>query len=222
MKPFITLSVVIGLLASCVSPQEKAAKAYDEGVALAKQAEATKEKGDAQAALALSKQSLDKLNEAKQHDSTHAGLHTAMAHSYFVAGQHAEAMSQYKIANAKEGEKAANYREMGLIKLIQGELSEGHDLLDKAVALDHSKDMIDEINKGVVQVGEKSFQNGEEVKAKGDKETAKKHYSYAMNVMMLAYYYDNNRKDVAEKIAKYADEYGDYTIKVQYTKLSQQ
>lgn len=222
MKLVFTLSsFLIILFLSCQTPQEKAAKAYQEAVALTTQAEEAKAKGDLASATNLSKQSTEKLQEAIKLDSATDGTRAAIAHNYFVAGQHQEALQWYEKANATEGEKANNYMEMGLSKLTLGELNEGHTLLDKAIALDPSKEMIGRINKGMVPIGEKSFEDGQAAKNKGDLEAGKKQQNFAMSVLMLAYYYDNSRKDVAEKVAKFADEIGDHTIHMQYTKLSQ-
>lgn len=223
MNRFITLAAIILFgFSSCVSSKEKATKVYEEGVALSQQASASLEKGDATNAQALYKQSIEKFDAALQLDSTLTAARSAKAASLYGSGQYQDALSIYQQVNGTEGgETAASLRDIGLIKLHQGELTEGQEFLDKAITLDHSKELVAAINKELLRIGEKNFNEGAELKKQGDSDTAKKHQSYAMNVLMLAYYYDNTRKDVAGKIAEYADVVGDYTVKMQYTKLSQ-
>ena len=225
MKSTLTSAVFFLFLifiTGCESAKEKSGKAYDAGIALAKEADASLEKGDTKAAGETYAKAIASFTESIKHDSTHTSARSAIAHAHFKNSNDAEALAWYEKAKGAEPEAAMNYRDMGLIKVKQGELDAGKDLLEKAIALDHSGGNLNEMINGLVAIGNDKFKAGANNKTQGNVEEAKKNQNYAMSVLMLAYYHDNTRKDVAGTIAKYADEVGDYTVKMQYTKLSQQ
>lgn len=222
MNRFSTLLFIcIAMLVACVSTEEKLTKAYSEGETLAKEAALAEEKGDSKNAQQLYTQAIEKYDQAIALDSTHQPSRAAKAHSLYKAGRHQDALL-YLQPLADAGDDAASLRDMGLIKLQMGDVSQGQAFLDRAVEIDHSKAMIDQVNKELVQIATKNFDEGLELRERGDVDKGKSQQGYGMSVLMLAYYYDNTRKDLAGQIARYADEVGDYTVKTQYTKLSQQ
>lgn len=223
MKSILTFTLLIALFfTACESQKEKSVKAYEEGVTISKEADAAMKNGDSKGAGDLYSKANTAYNKSLELDSTNMSARSAIASNHYKNKDYTAAIEWYAKANTLEGEKAPNYREMGLIKISMDELNEGKEYLEKSVALDHSEENRKEIINGLLAVGDNKFKEGTNLKTQGNVDAAKKQQNYAMSVLMLAYYLDNTRKDVAGTIAKYADEVGDYTVKVQYTKLSQQ
>ncbi len=223
MRSYLTFTfLLVTFFTACQSQKEKSAKAYEEGLKLSKEAHTAYEKGDAKTANDLHSKAIAQYKEALQFDSTNKQIRGEMAASYYESSNYKDALDWYTKATAQDGEKAAYYRNMGIIKVKTGELEPGKDLLEKSVSLDHSAENRDAVVKALTEAGKRQFEEGKATKVKGNMELAKKQQNDAMSVLMMAYYYDNTRKDVAAIIAQYADEIGDNTVKVQYTKLSQQ
>jgi tetratricopeptide (TPR) repeat protein len=176
-------------------------------------------KGNFEKAAALNKQSIDKFKETFKLDSTHPVVRGALGHSFYIDKQFEEAIHWFEQANKVSGEMAANYREMGLCKINIGQIKEGKDDIDKAFSMDTTKEIRELTLQDLTDIGELAFQYGDGYIQQGEPDKGKDYKAFAIGVLMLAYEYDNSRKDLAIKIADFADKSGDKETAKKYKAL---
>jgi len=70
-------------------------------------------------------------------------------------------------------------------------------------------------------IGDLAFQYGEGYIEQGEPEKGKEYKTFSVGVLMLAFYYDQSKKDVALKISDFADKMGDKETANQYRKIAE-
>jgi tetratricopeptide (TPR) repeat protein len=200
---------------------DKAFKIFNEGVALNFDAIEEQNKGNFEKAAALNKQSIEKFKETFKLDSAHPVVRGALGHSFYIDGQFAEAIHWFEQANKVSGEMAANYREMGLCKINLGQIEEGKDDIDKAFTMDTTKEIRELTLQDLTDIGELAFQYGDGYIQQGEPDKGKDYKAFSIGVLMLAYEYDNSQKDLAIKIADFAEKSGDKETAKKYKAIAE-
>jgi tetratricopeptide (TPR) repeat protein len=199
----------------------KAFKVFNEGVALNLNAMEEQDKGNFEKAVEINKQSIDKFKETFELDSTHPIVRGALGHSFYLDKQFAESIHWFEQANKVSGEMAANYREMGLSKINLGQIKEGKDDIDKAFSMDTTTKIRKLTLQDLTDIGELAFQYGDGYIQQGEPDKGKGYKAFSIAVLMLAFDYDNSRKDLAIKIADFADKTGDKETAKKYKALAE-
>jgi tetratricopeptide (TPR) repeat protein len=199
----------------------KAFKVFNEGVALNLNAIGEQNKGNFEKAAALNRQSIDKFKETYKLDSTHPIVRGALGHSFYIDKQFAEGIHWFEQANKVSGEMAVNYREMGLCKINLGQIQEGKDDIDKAFSMDTTTKIRELTLQDLTDIGELAFQYGDGYIQQGEPDKGKGYKAFSIGVLMLAFDYNNSRKDLAIKIADFADKSGDKETAKKYKALAE-
>ena len=179
-------------------------------------------KGNFDKAKSLNKQSIEKFKETLQLDSTHPGARSALGHSLYVDGQFKEAISWFDRADKLDGETAANLREIGLCKINLGDIQAGKVDLDKAFSIDPKKEIKVIIIQDLIDIGELAFQYGDGYVEQGEVDKGNDYKTFSISVLILVFEYDKSRKDIALKIADFADKIGDTETAAKYKTLGGQ
>lgn len=176
---------------------------FNEGVSLNLKSIEEQNKGNFEKAAALNQQSIDKFKETLKLDSTHPIVRSALGHSLYIDKQFKEAIHWFDQANKVNGEGAANYREMGLCKINLDQKKEGKSDIDKAFSIDTTKEIRDITILDLTDIAELSSQYGDNFIQQGEPEKGNNYKLFSIEVLMLAFDYDNARKDIALKIANF-------------------
>jgi len=219
----ISATLITFSLISCGQKKnDKTFKVFNEGVTLNLQAIYEQNKGNFDKAKSLNKQSIEKFKETLQLDSTHPGARSALGHSLYVDGQFKESISWFDRANKLNGETAANLREIGLCKINLGEIQAGKADIDKAFSIDTTKEIKVITIQDLTDIGELAFQYGDGYIQQGEADKGKEYKTFSIGVLILAFDYDKSRKDIALKIADFADKIGDKKTATKYKTLGGQ
>jgi tetratricopeptide (TPR) repeat protein len=222
----ITLIIMAGMAFSLFScgqkKNDKAFQVFNEGVTLNLQSIDEQNKGNIDKAVSLNKQSIDKFRETLKIDSTHAIVRSSLGHSLYIDRQFKEAIYWFDQANKVNGEAAVNYRELGLCKINLGEIQEGKNDIDKAFTLDTTKEIRELTIQDLTDIGELAFQYGDGYIQQGEPEKGKDYKTFSIGVLILAFDYDKSRKDIALKIAEFAEKLDDKETANKYKKLGGQ
>jgi tetratricopeptide (TPR) repeat protein len=198
---------------------DKAFQVFNEGVSLNLKSIDEQNKGNFDKAISLNKQSIDKFKETFKLDSTHAIVRSALGHSLYIDKQFQEAIHWFVQANKVNGEAAVNYREMGLCKINLGQIQEGKNDIDKAFLMDTTKEIRELTIQDLTDIGELAFQYGDGYAQQGEPEKGKDYKTFSIAVLMLAFDYDNSKKDIALKISDFANKLGDKETANKYKTL---
>jgi tetratricopeptide (TPR) repeat protein len=203
-------------LTSCQTKADKAFNTFNEGVSLSLDAADAQGKGDFDKSAALNKKAIEKFKETLKIDSNHKVARSALAHSLYLDRQFREAIDWYEKANEKDTPVAVNFLELGLCKVNLGQVKEGRETIEKALKLDTSKELRTNTALDLTDIGTRAFSFGKQYLAKGDEENGKNYQHFAIAVLMMAFDFDNSRKDISAKITQYADEIHEKAIADQY------
>lgn len=224
------MKVLIGILAIIMSfaffscgqtKSQKAFKVFNEGVSLNLKSINEQDVSNFDNAASLNKQSIEKFRETLKIDSTHPAARSALGHSLYIDKQFKEAIHWFDQSNKIDGEAAVNYRELGLCKINLGQIPEGKGDIDKAFSMDTTK-MIKELTiQDLNDIGELAFQYGDGYIQQGEPEKGKEYKTFSIGVLMLAFYYDQSKKDIALKISDFADKMGDKETANQYREIAE-
>ena len=210
------VAVCFCFLISCQTRTDKAFAVFNQGVTLSLDAANEQGKGDFDKAAALNKKAIEKFKETLKIDSNHKIARSALAHSLYLDGQFKEAINWFEKANEKDTPIAVNFLELGLCKINLGQVKQGREKIEKALKLDTSKELRTNTALDLTDIGTRAFSFGKQYLAKGDEENGKNYQHFAIAVLMMAYDFDNGRKDISTKITEYADEIHDQKIADQY------
>jgi|GEM_PF-1493909 len=218
MKSSSVLAMVISfLLFSCKEKKEdKAFRVFNEGVTLSLDSEDEQRKGNFAIADSLNKESIKKFQELFAIDSSHPGVRSALGHSLYIDKQFQEAIKWFEQTNKVNGEMAANYQEMGLCKINIGQMLAGKADIDKAFAMDTTKEIRELTMGDLSDIGELAFQYGIDYTNQGEAEKGTEYKKFSIGVLMLAFDYDKTRKDIALKIVDDAEKIGDKETAARY------
>jgi tetratricopeptide (TPR) repeat protein len=215
----LTISIVFSLFSCGQKKNDKAFQVFNEGVSLNLKSIDEQNKGNFDKAISLNKQSIDKFKETFKLDSTHAIVRSALGHSLYIDKQFQEAIHWFVQANKVNGEAAVNYREMGLCKINLGQIQEGKNDIDKAFLMDTTKEIRELTIQDLTAIGELAFQYGDGYAQQGEPEKGKDYKTFSIAVLMLAFDYDNSKKDIALKISDFANKLGDKETANKYKTL---
>ena len=212
-------------LFSCREKQKEENKSKDfvtfnEGVSLNLQSISEQEKENYEKASELNKKSIEKFKETLKIDSSHALARSALAHSLYIDKQFQEAINWFEQANKTNGETAANYRELGLSTINLGRIQEGKFDIDRAFSMDTSIEIREITIQDLTDIGDLAFSYGDGFIQQGEQRRGSDYKHFSVGVLMLAFEYDSSKKDIASKIANYAEAIGDETTAKKYKKLS--
>ncbi len=198
------------LLSSC-TPQKnkKAYNVFNEGVTLYLNSIDEQGKGEYEKATLLNKQSIDKFLETLKIDSTHPLARGFLAQSYYSDQQYKEAIQMFGEQNKLSGDRAVNYRGMGICKIHLGQIQEGKSDIDMAFSLDTTKEIRDITMEDLIGIGESAFQYVDSNYQHSGPLKDNGYKKFAIEVLILAYEYDTTRKDIALKISDFAKMSGD-------------
>jgi tetratricopeptide (TPR) repeat protein len=225
MKSVVFGVIILSNLFACREKQKEESKSKDfvifnEGVTLNLESISEQEKGNYEKAIELNKKSIEKFKETLRIDSTHGAARSALAHSLYIDKQFAESIYWFEQANKVNGEMAANYRELGLAKINLGKIQDGKVDLDKAFAIDTSKEIREITIQDLADIGDLAFSYGDGFIQQGEQKKGSDYKRFSVGVLMLAFEYDSSKQDIAAKTAKYAEAIGDKSTAKKYKKLS--
>lgn len=222
MRSHIFSAILLVFLFLSCSPkkEDRAFKVFNEGVALNLDAVDENNKGNYQKAIELNKQSIEKYRETLKIDSAHSGVRSALAHSFYMDKQYAEAIRWFTEANKLNGDFIGSYREMGLCKINLGQIDEGKKDLDKAIAMDKSHETRDITVQDLAGIGELAYEYGDGYIAQGEPEKGKSYKAFSIEVFKLAYEYDKSQKAIALKISDLAAKMNYKDIAATYKSLA--
>lgn len=213
------------LLFSCIQKKKDKDKAFDtfnEGVSLNLSAIEEQNKGNFEKADSLNKQSIEKFRETLKLDSSHGLARSTLGHSLYIDRQFKEAIYWFEQANKVDGELAVNFREMGLCKVNIGLMQEGRNDIDRAFIIDTTKEIRGITVQDLVGIGEHIFQYSTGYAQQGESDRANEYRKYSIGVLMIAFEYDQSRKDIASRIAEFAAQIGDKKTAEIYNNLGGQ
>lgn len=216
----LMISMAFSLFSCGQKKNDKVFQVFNEGVSLNLQSIDEQNKGNFDKAVSLNKQSIDKFRETFRLDSTHAVVRSALGHSLYIDKQFQEAINWFNQANKVNGETAANYREMGLCKINLGQIPEGKNDIDKAFSMDSTKEIRELTIQDLTNIGEVAFQYGDGYIQQGEPEKGKDYKTFSIGVLMLAFDYDNSKKEIALKISDFAGKLGDKETANKYKRLA--
>lgn len=222
MKRLSLITMLTLSLFSCgKTKKEKAFLIFNEGVSLNLDADLAFEAGKMESAFNLNRQSVNKFRETLNINSTHTGARSALGHSLYLDKQYGEAIYWFKKSNEVYSEMATTtYREMGLCKINIGQVEEGKADLDKAFALDNTKKARENTVLDLNDIGVLAFSYGEDYMKQSELEKGNTYKKFAIQVLKLAFGYDNSKKDIALKISEFAEKTGDKETASKYQKLA--
>ena len=201
---------------------DKTFQVFNEGVSLNLKAIEEQNKRNFEKAATLNKQSIDKFKETIKLDSTHPVVRSALGHSLYIDKQFQEAIKWFDQANKVSGDAAVNYREMGLCKINIGQIQVGKSDIDRAFLMDTTKEIREITIQDLTDIGELAFSYGDGYIQQGEPDKGKDYKTFSIGVLMLAFEYDKSNKDIALKIADYADKFGDKETTSKYKTLAGQ
>lgn len=196
----------------------KVFKVFNEGVSLNLSSIQEQSKSNFEKAELLNKQSIDKFRETLKLDSNHFGAKCALPHSLYVNGEFKEAIELFSQAIKINDEFSALYRERGLCKINLGQIQEGKTDLDNAFLLDSTQEIKAITIQDLTDIGTLAFQYGDGFIQQGDYAKGKDYKLFSIGVLMLAFDYDNTRKDIALTISEFANKIGEKEIANKYYK----
>ena len=132
-----------------------------------------------------------------------------MGHSLYVDKQFKEAIQWFDAANKFNGDAAVNYKEMGLCKIGLGQIQDGKSDIDKAFAMDTTKEIRKITINDLAGIGRLAFQYGDGYIQQGEPDKGKEYKKFSIITLIIAFEYDKSRKDIALTIADLADKFGD-------------
>lgn len=216
----IPTTVMLFSLFSCGQKKnDKTFEIFNEGVRLNLKSIEEQDKGNYEKADTLNKESIIKFKETYKLDSTHTAIRSSLGHSLYIDKQFKEAIHWFGEANKVNGEAAIKYREMGLCKINIGKIEEGKTDIDKAFSMDTTKVIREITLRDLTDIGEVAFQYGDGYIRQGEKEKGNNYKIFSIEVLILAFNYDNSRKDIAKKIADLAHKFGDNETSTKYKML---
>lgn len=224
MKPILLLMVFALVLFSCgKTKKEKAFATFNDGVSLNLNAISAFENGNIENAVSLNKQSIDKFKETIKIDSTHSGAVAALGHSLYLDKQYNSAIYWFNKSKKMHPEvmTAAVYKEMGLCKINLGHIEEGKVDLNKSLNLDTTKEARGFLALDLNDIGILAFSYGEDYVKQSETEKGNTYRKFAIQVLSLAFEYDNSNKDIALKISDFAEKTGDKVTAAKYQKLAE-
>lgn len=223
-------SIIIGItilltfnICSCERKKEsKSFQVFNEGVSLSLNSIEEQNRGDFEKASILNKKSIEKFKETLRIDSAHPVVRSALGHSLYIDKQFQEAIHWFDQANKVNQHAAMNYREMGLCKINLGQISLGKSDIDKAFSMDTTKEIRELTVQDMSDIGELAFSYGDVYEQEGDSMKGKDYKTFAVAVLILAFEYDNSKKNIGIKIAEYAEKLGDKETTSKYKTLASQ
>jgi tetratricopeptide (TPR) repeat protein len=193
---------------------------FNEGVTLNLQSALEQQKGNYEKASELNKKSIEKFKETLRIDSAHGAARSALANSLYMDKQYAESIYWFEQAIKANGETAANYRGLGLNKINLGKIQEGATDIDKAFSIDTTREIREVTIQDLTEIGNLAFSYGDNYIQKGEPQKGKDYNRFSIGVLLLAFEYDSTRKDIASRIAKYAEAIGENKTAEKYKKLA--
>jgi tetratricopeptide (TPR) repeat protein len=212
----IAISMMLCVVISCKTKNSKAFAVFNEGVSFSLDAADAQGKGDFEKATLLDREAIEKFKETLKIDSNHKIAPSALAHSLYLDKQFDEAIKWYEKTNKIDSANAVNFLELGLSRINIGQVKQGRETIEKAFELDKSKETRAIAVDQLADIGTRAFSFGRDYTAKGDKENGENYQHFAITVLIMAYDFDTNRKDISFKISQYADEVKDKAIADQY------
>jgi tetratricopeptide (TPR) repeat protein len=164
----------------------------------------------------LNKKAIEKFKETLEIDSAHKIARSALAHSLYLDKQFGEAIDWFERSNKNDGPTAVNFRELGLCKINIGQVKQGREAIDKAFELDTSKEMRSATVEDLADIGTLAFSYGKQYIVNGNNITGKNYQHFAIEVLIMAFDFDNKRADISKKIAQYADEVPEKSVADKY------
>lgn len=235
MRSVLFLAVILFNLLSCREKQKEETKSqesqkeetknkdyvlFNEALTLNLESILEQAKGNYEKASELNKKSIEKFKETLGIDSTHRGARAALAQVLYMDKQFAESIYWFEQAIRTDGEVAANYRGLGLSKINLGKIQEGAADIDKAFSIDTTAEIREVTIQDLTYIGDLAFSYGDGFIQQGEPKKGNDYKSFSIGALILAYEYDSTKKDIASKIAKYAEAIGEEKKAEKYKKLA--
>ncbi len=220
------IKIVIALFAalftfSCENKKQgKAFDIFNEGVRFSLDAADEGNKGNYEKASQLNRLAIGKFKETLKLDSNHEIAKSALAHSFYIAGEYSEAIKWFQLAMRTNEKDASCYRELGLCKINNGDYIAGKTDIDTAFLLDTSKEIRDITIQDIANIGKQAFEYGVGYIKQGEDKKGKDYQTAGVGILMLAYEYDSTQKNIALTISTLAERAGNNTIAKQYSILA--
>lgn len=192
---------------------------FNEGVRLSLAALDAADKGDMEQALKLNHQAIEKFRTTIAIDSTHAGAVSALAHSLYLNHDYREAIDQFNRAIPLQPDFSISYQERGLCKINLGQIAAGRQDIDHAIALDSSRELLENTVLDLHDIGKLAFKYGYDYASQRDSAKGQTYKKFSIDVLLAAFDLDTTNRETARLITEHALKMGDTTLTAKYQHL---
>jgi hypothetical protein len=108
---------------------------------------------------------------------------------------------------------------MGLCRINLGQIEEGKNDIDKAFSIDTRNEIKEITIQDLLDIGELAFKYGDGYIKQGEQEKGKDYKKFSIALLILAFEYDESRKNIALLISDFANKLGDKETAAKYKTL---
>jgi tetratricopeptide (TPR) repeat protein len=196
--------LAFGLFGCSQNKKDAAFKVFNEGVSLSLDAGEHFEKGEDSLAFQKYEAAIQKFKQTIKIDSSHAGAASAIGFANYETRRFDEAETWFGKAIEMNQESAIDHQFMGLSKINLGDVVGGKASLERAHALDNSREMLNKTIENLRSIGELAFSYGEGYEQQGEPQKGIDYKKFGVSVLLTALSYDKGNHEVKELIRVYA------------------
>lgn len=204
--------MIFNLFGCQESKEDKAFKAFNEGITFSLDADKFMEEGNEEEGKKRYEMAIEKFKETLEIDPNHKGAASAIGISNYEIRNYGEAINWFTKSTKAQPESAVDYQFLGLSQINKGMVEEGEKNIEKSFQLDNSEEMKSNAIENLVQIGNLAYSYGEAYEAEGKKEQGNNYRKFGIRVLMSALEYSNNDEEIGKMIENYAVKMNDDTL----------
>jgi tetratricopeptide (TPR) repeat protein len=201
--------LLVGLVISCASKEEKAFKTFNEGVSLSLDAADMANEQNFEGAEEYNLKAIEKFHETLEIDPNHEGAPSALGHSYYLLKSFKEGITWHKKALEIDSTLAVNHLEYGLCLVNVGQVELGKEAIDKALELDNGKETLAQAVYSLLDIGLLAFEYGEQYTEQGEFQKGTDYQGFALAVLLTANKIDSTNQEIRKALVNFTASMGD-------------